>query len=318
MNNEILSLDGEIWRDIEGYNGNYEISNIGRIITKCHKKKRILGTYISEQGYEMVRLTRNNKTKGFLLHRLVAQHFISNPNNLPIVHHKDNIKSNNRVENLTWVTDKENRDFAWSDGRFKNRLYKKGLILKNIESTPNYYTDKNFNPPDEIWLNVKNFEGRYKISNYGRVITIYKCGEKFLKPRVCSDRGSKKPLLVSLYKNGEKEKAYTVHRLVAIHFIENCNNFPEINHKDGNRFNNHISNLEWLTHQDNMRHARETGLIDFRGEKSCFSKLRNDDIIKIRKLYEVDKISMNKLSKIYNMTVTGISNIINRKTWRHI
>lgn len=316
---EIKDLDAEIWRDIKGYEGLYQVSNMGRILTTSRSIKRILGTYLNQYGYELVRLTKNKQMKRYLVHRLVGQHFIENPNNYPIIHHKNNIKNHNYVKNLSWATDKENSEFAWKDKRHK-RTYNKGLVFfnKEIRSVPNDYIDKNFKPNDEIWVNVKNFESRYKISNYGRVKTIYKCGEKFLKPRICLIHANKKPLLVTLHKNGEKGQPYTLHKLVAIHFIPNPQNLETINHINGDKFNNKVNNLEWLSRQDNTRHALENGLIVARGEKHSVSKLKENEVLNIRKSYEIDKISMGKLSKIYNVTVTTISNVIKRKSWTHI
>lgn len=97
----------EIWRDIKGYEGLYQISNLGRVRSLNYKRTgrtqiMKLGTY--PNGYKMVDLKKNHKRKAYLVHRLVAQAFIPNLNNYPEVNHRDENKANNTVENLEWCT----------------------------------------------------------------------------------------------------------------------------------------------------------------------------------------------------------------------
>ena len=108
----------EIWKDIEGYEGFYKISNLGRvkscerviIATRRHKltfvkiKERIRVIRKNHKGYLYVMLNKDGKTKVLKIHRLVAQAFIPNPDNLPCVNHKDEDKTNNIVTNLEWCT----------------------------------------------------------------------------------------------------------------------------------------------------------------------------------------------------------------------
>lgn len=99
----------EIWRDIEGYEGKYQISNYGRIKSKKRLdtknrpiKERILKTSQKYYGYQTVGLTINGKTKYYYVHRLVAEAFIPNPNNYNEINHKDENATNNFVGNLEW------------------------------------------------------------------------------------------------------------------------------------------------------------------------------------------------------------------------
>ena len=93
----------EIWKDIHGYEGLYSISNFGQVYSV--KRKKLLKLINSHHGYKRVRLYTNiNEWKTFAVHRLVAQEFIPNPNNLPEVNHKDDNHSNNNVDNLEWCT----------------------------------------------------------------------------------------------------------------------------------------------------------------------------------------------------------------------
>lgn len=113
----------------------------------------------------------------------------------------------------------------------------------------------------EEWKDIKGYENYYQISNYGRVKSFiwfngheYVHKEKILKPQ------NNKYLTVRLAKN-KKIKQYTIHRLVAIHFIPNVNNKLYVNHKDGNKYNNKIDNLEWCSAKENTQHAYKNGLI---------------------------------------------------------
>ena len=96
----------EIWRDIAGYEGLYKVSTEGNI--KSIKRNKLLSLYTNHGGYKKVDLCKNNTRKHYSVHRLVAQAFIPNPDNLPQVNHKDEDKSNNCVSNLEWITHKDN------------------------------------------------------------------------------------------------------------------------------------------------------------------------------------------------------------------
>lgn len=115
----------EIWKDIKGYEGLYQISNTGKIksIDRCyahkgcnggfyHKKEKILIPAYDKDKYLKVTLCKNGKKNSKSVHRLVAETFISNPNNLPQVNHKDENKQNNSVNNLEWCTVKYNTNYG--------------------------------------------------------------------------------------------------------------------------------------------------------------------------------------------------------------
>ena len=114
----------------------------------------------------------------------------------------------------------------------------------------------------EIWKDIDGYEGLYQVSSLGR-IKSYKCKkEKILK------LGSN-PLgysIIGLWKN-RKQKFYPVHRLVANTFITNKHNKREVNHIDGNKKNNNVTNLEWATRSENMKHAVNKGLLVIKGNK---------------------------------------------------
>lgn len=119
----------------------------------------------------------------------------------------------------------------------------------------------------EIWKPIKGYEGLYEVSNLGRVKALERkknCNrgygvikEHFLKP---NNHGTCGYYRVPLTNREHIRKYYLVHRLVAENFIENPKNLPQINHKDGNKENNAVDNLEWCTVSFNIKHAYETGL----------------------------------------------------------
>ena len=119
-NLSLEDMEGEIWKDIEGYEGLYQVSNMGRVKSLGRKvknislkrgyretKDKILKQYIDRYGYLKVVLTKETQRSYFTAHRLVALAFIDNPLNKPSVDHKNTIRTDNRVENLRWLTQKE-------------------------------------------------------------------------------------------------------------------------------------------------------------------------------------------------------------------
>lgn len=122
-----MEFENEIWKDIDGFAGYYEISNYGRVksLPKTmgnpnHLSKiKILKPKIDKYGYACVKLCsqiEKGKIKYVTIHRLVAKAFIPNPNNLKTVNHLDGNKQNNLIRNLEWCSHKENIDHAWATG----------------------------------------------------------------------------------------------------------------------------------------------------------------------------------------------------------
>lgn len=134
----------EIWKDIEGYEGYYQISNLGNVKSLARNvirsdgviqpyKERIMDKRVSTDGYYIAKLTVNRKSKSIGIHILVARHFIPNPDNLPEVNHKDLDRKNNRVDNLEWCTHQDNVRYSWERGRYKG---------KSGEENPNFGNHK--------------------------------------------------------------------------------------------------------------------------------------------------------------------------------
>lgn len=110
---------------------------------------------------------------------------------------------------------------------------------------------------EEIWKDVKNYEGAYMVSNLGRIKSLPRKGTKgnILNP----SRNNKGYCTVELTFKGKNRSTF-VHRVVAENFIPNLKNLPEVNHIDGNKLNNNVENLEWVTKGQNQIHAYKTGL----------------------------------------------------------
>ena len=106
---------------------------------------------------------------------------------------------------------------------------------------------------DEVWCPINGYEGLYEVSDQGRVKSLKFGKERILKPV----RTPKGYLIINLYKNGEM-KSYRIHRLVAKTFIPNPDNLPEVNHKDENKENNSVQNLEWCDSKYNNNYGTRT------------------------------------------------------------
>lgn len=136
----------EIWKDIPNYFGRYKASNFGRIKSvdmvlsyKRHnvetiriRKGKVLSFAKMRNGYLRVEMSVNGKHKLNLVHQLVAQAFIPNPNNYEQVNHIDGNKENNCVNNLEWCSCKMNMDHAWENGLYKGKRvaqYKNGVLI---------------------------------------------------------------------------------------------------------------------------------------------------------------------------------------------
>lgn len=112
----------EIWKPVEGYEGLYEISNLGRVKSLSRQKQlnkyvktideRIMKQSLNKRGYMYVRLTKNGVQRAYRVHRLVAAAFVENPDNLPHVNHIDFNRTNNRADNLEWITPKCNSEHS--------------------------------------------------------------------------------------------------------------------------------------------------------------------------------------------------------------
>lgn len=166
----------------------------------------------------------------------------------------------------------------------------------------------------EAWKEIEGHDGFYEISNYGRVKS-WKAGNGSGKRR------SEPKLLKTVLNNSGYYSVHFdfIHRLVAIHFVPNPDNKPEVNHKDGKKANNFYLNLEWCTRSENNIHAFKNKLsTPTRGEISGMSKLTKEDVLKIRAMYKTGNYTCAELGDLFKVRDSHVSRIIRRKRWAHV
>lgn len=153
-------------------------------------------------------------------------------------------------------------------------------------------------------------DSRFEISPSGIIRNVK---TKYIKSQYVSDTGY---YMITISKNN-KSKPYRVHRLLANNFIENPKKLKEVNHIDGNKLNNDLSNLEWVSRSGNMQHAFSTGLINNTGVKNGMAKLNESKVREIRELLK-QGISQYKIAAKYNVSRGAILKIHLNKTWKHV
>lgn len=208
----------------------YMINQEGKIYSN-KTKKELTGT-VYNTGYRFVRLTTEDGKKGYAVHRLVAQTFIPNPKNLPIVNHKDGNKLNNNVNNLEWVTQSENRYHAIKT-QISNLAYGKRNKQNIIED-------------GVFWK--RYLDTNYLVSKEGRV---YNTKTKILLKATPRTSG----YIVYTLRINNKNITKQAHILVLQTWRPNDNKNMIVNHIDGNPANNNLENLEWVTKRENALHS---------------------------------------------------------------
>ena len=281
----------EVWKDIEGYD-KYEVSTLGNVRNK--NTGRILKS-ANKGGYLCVGLS-NKVTKTYQVHRLVALAFIPNPENKPQVNHKDKNGLNNKLSNLEWNTIEENNKHR-SAGVIQTT--NQNLSILRIDINSGKCLEK-YNSIDEgaKWIvsqNIGNNLHSAKTSISCSIRGVYKSSfgfkweinkENSIENEIWKEINienectsgyyvsslgrfkNKKGVIMKNYKPHHSGyiylrvniKKYALHRLVALAFIENTNNKPFVNHIDGNKTNNMVSNLEWVTCSENNLHNHKIGL----------------------------------------------------------
>jgi hypothetical protein len=287
----------EEWRVINDF-PNYSVSNLGNVMNTTTNKIMKLNNNRGYCNISLTTAILDNKIqKTFKVHRLVAIAFIENPENKPEVNHKDKNKSNNNVSNLEWNTRLENCHHKSIGLIYKSNKNKPIIRLsKNGEDEIEKYNSiedagkwafenkftcnlhngrnaigncvnglsnsayghkwkyiENNNLENEIWKQVilENIvtDKKYFVSNLGR-----------FKNSLGTIMGNYKTNLNGYIRINIYNKSYALHRLIAITFLENPDNKEQVNHKDGNKLNNAVENLEFCTNTENQIHKLKIGL----------------------------------------------------------
>jgi hypothetical protein len=336
-------MEEELWKPIESFE-NYEVSTLGRI--KNTTTDRMLKVN-NKGGYLYISLVNSFGKRSFKVHRLVALAFIPNPENKTDVNHMDKNKHNNNISNLEWNTRAENNlhgklnvIITTNKNKPINRIDKNtnellgkynsielaaewclglgltknahngrnsiGNVITGLSKTAYGFRweleNTNQSLENEVWKqviieNIINNDKQYFVSTLGRfknsngiIMDNYKVNENGY-------------IRVFIY-----NKTYTLHRLIALAFISNLDNKDQVNHIDGNKLNNCVSNLEWVTNKENQIHKFKIGL-----GNNYTRKVTQYDL-------EMNKIkdfnSIVEASKILNIGKSNIRGVLinNRKT----
>ena len=166
---------------------------------------------------------------------------------------------------------------------------------------------------EEIWKPILDLDSYYDVSNLGR-IRNHKTGH--IKSLVFDGHYYKFGYDYSINKN-RKRGWYRVHQAVAKAFIPNPENKPTVNHKDGIKEHNYVSNLEWSTHKEQSVHAT-TVLYRNCGENNYNAKHKNSDVIEMRRLFESGNKTVEELAVLYNDSIKNIRRIVKYERWKNV
>lgn len=172
----------------------------------------------------------------------------------------------------------------------------------------------------EIWTDVKGLIECYQVSSIGRVRSIdkriphWRGGDRLIRGKILTPFNRRGYFEVNL-SNNNKRYDISIHRLVAENFIDNPNSLPQVNHKDGDKHNNNVNNLEWVTCQQNSQHSFDIGLSPKRfGERNCQSKLTSYGVVLIRALIQ-NGMNQKCIAKKFNVSKGTICLIKNNRIW---
>lgn len=174
----------------------------------------------------------------------------------------------------------------------------------------------------EIWKDIKGYEGLYQVSDLGRVKSLPKlCGRVFRKERILKQSFTSDGYLRVRLLHYDKDVTRTVHRLVMDHFQPNDNSKMTVNHIDGDKTNNKLSNLEWIDRGEQMVHAYKLGLKKAkRGCSNRHAKLTAEDVRYIRRVYKRQSTEFGTvaLAKKFGVTNVVIGKVVRGETYKDV
>lgn len=172
--------------------------------------------------------------------------------------------------------------------------------------------------PEEEWVDVSGYEGKYMVSNMGRaysaerMVPNHSGFKRLQKPKIINRKPFKNGYIFVSLRDCENSCRKTLHRLVAGAFIPNPENKPCVNHKNGIKTDNRVENLEWVSYSENSKHAYSIGL----AEKSM-AKLSRDNVIEARKLKD-NGVTAKNIAEKYNVSVYTMYDALRGRTWSDI
>lgn len=278
----------EEWKQVP-FAPKYEASTHGNVRNK--NTGRVLSTHTNEGGYLRIKLQHGNESKSTTVHRVIAKTFIPNPEDKYSVNHKNHKRDDNRLENLEWFTAKEQTDHQKkSNGSGSRPIWKCTTAGEKIEmyesiadAARSVTTSINAKGPISISARKNEKSGNINRTSYGFVWkyhyveipgeewkpldpSIVKGAEGYQissegrlrnrKGRECFPHGDKGGYMF----HSVNPNTFSAHRLVALTFLDQIPGKHIVNHIDGNKSNCRLSNLEWVTPSENVKHAFDTGL----------------------------------------------------------
>jgi hypothetical protein len=329
-------MDTEDWKKVDGYD-NYEVSSFGNV--KNTKTGRILKAS-SCGGYCNVGLS-GNKPKTHLVHQLVGKAFIPNPENKSQINHKDKNKLNNNINNLEWVTNKEN-SIHRSTGVIQTtnqnlEIYRIDIntneILEkynSIEDAAKYIADNTTSNHNAIRAGICTVINGKQITAYGykwkKVEQPHLENEEWREVIVDNNKKeegyfisslgrfkNKKGVIMKDYKPHHSGyvfirvniQKYAFHRLMAFTFLPNLEKKPFVNHIDGNKTNNSLINLEWVTCLENNVHNHKMGFI------KCYTRKVGQYDLAMNEINRFD--SIKGAADFLNISATSIKSVLYKK-----
>lgn len=194
---------------------------------------------------------------------------------------------------------------------------------KNVSLEDLFYIDDDGVIRCEEWRDIVGYENMYLVSNLSRVKSLQriiphkKSGFQIVREKILKPGDSGNGYLYVHLSNGLEKKNFKIYRLSAQAFIPNPENKPDINHKNGIKYDNRCLNLEWCTKKENSKHAYVIGLsIPPRGSSSNLSKLTDKQVLEIRE--NKDNLFHKELSVKYGLSMTCISYVVNFKTYKDV
>lgn len=170
----------------------------------------------------------------------------------------------------------------------------------------------------EKWKAIPGYRGVYLVSDHGNVKRVKARKKHPVKDGALSPyRGGRYPIIILHKGNRGLMKCFTVHNLVCKSFIGPRPKGKEVNHIDGDKNNNRLSNLEYISRAENIRHAVNMNLFP-KGSKSPVSKLTEKAVLMIRFMYSKGSVTQADIGRLFKVSSDNVSLIVNRRTWKHV